>query len=146
MMVLAFCPKALWAKEVVHFADKDGNTVSFLLADHPAVTFDDENVIITTDVATVYYPLSAYSKFSMEADSETGISGTTVSGLVFSFTDGMSAEGLNPGNPVTIYSVSGQKLAQAVADSQGKVSLNVNAVKGRVYIVKTSTASFKFIK
>lgn len=146
LVALSLCPKALRASEVVHFADKEGKTISFLLSDHPAVSFDDENVIITTDVAKVFYPLSAYSKFSMEAETETSISTAKSAGPVFSFAEGMRAEGLKPGARVTIYSANGQKLAQGTADSEGRLSIEVDVVKGNVYIIRTASASFKLIK
>ena len=125
--------------------DSEGQETLFLLTDKPVVTFDKDDLIITTDGTKVYYPLSAYHSFSIEDKDDTGVTAQEAVKPTFSFGDGVQALGLAANLPVQIYSADGRLVAAGKTNAEGKVHLEIKGSKGKVLIFKAGEQTFKFI-
>ena len=122
---------------------------TILLDDQPVVTFSDDHIVISTYMgASVSFPSSLVTKWTYVRDEEaTGITGAARFGSLLSF-DGkhIGLTNLAPSSAVQVYTTDGVLVASGKTDSRGNVSLSVPENKGAVYVVKTSTVTFKVSK
>ena len=63
----------------------------------------------------------------------------------FTLDNSVKGEGLQPGSTVAVYRIDGQTVGTATVNSNGSVEIPLNGLRG-IFIVKSSTKSFKFIK
>lgn len=134
------------AEAYVKVTGADGKAVTFRVEDHPKVSFTAEALVITTDAATVDYPLSDYRRFEF-SDEATAVASveSSVKEPTFTIGNSLTAEGLEPGSQVIVYSAGGQLIGSAKADLSGNASVSLQGLNG-VGIVKTQAKTFKFIK
>lgn len=122
---------------------------TILLDDHPVVTFCDGYLVITTYMGdAVSIPSSHVTKWTYVKDEQaTGIKNAARFGSLLSF-DGkhLSLTSLAPSSAVQVFTSDGALVASATADSRGSVSLSVPEHQGAVYLVKTSSVTFKISK
>lgn len=122
---------------------------TILLDDQPVVTFSDDYLVISTHMgAAVSVPSSIVSKWTYVRDEEaTGINNVSKFGSLLSF-DGkrIGMTNLTPSTAVQVYTADGALVASGKTDSRGCVSLSVPERQGAVYLVKTSTITFKISK
>lgn len=122
---------------------------TILLDDQPVVSFSDDYLVITTHMgASVSFPSSHVTKWTYVMDEEaTGINNASRFGSVLSF-DGkhLGMSHLAPSTAVQVYTADGALVSSAKTDSWGSVSLSVPEQPGAVYVVKTSTVTFKVRK
>lgn len=132
--------------------DTATTTVAIALQDEPVITFDNGNLVVKSAADTLSVPLQGV-KYGFETrkafNPTTGISTITVPGAVsqepqFAFGNG-EVSGLRAGARVTVYQINGQMVSSAVADSEGKVSLNLGNLPKGIFIIKTPTKSIKII-
>lgn len=137
------------AADYVTVSDKAGNKVSFALTAKPTVTFTDESLVITAGEQTVEYPRADYRIFTLTDDDQTTtaiekVNDNNGSNVVFTFADGVHGEGLKAGSRVMVFSINGQLVGSANASANGSVDIPLQG--NGVYIVKSATKSFKFIR
>ncbi len=128
---------------------KSGAAVTILLGERPLVTFANNDLVVTTQTNVVCYPADEVLKFTYLDDDEVlnGIGQATLSGSVFSFADdNLQVRHLAPATAVTVYAVDGKLLVTAQTDAQGNATLALPEVAGDVYVVKTSSVTFKLRK
>ena len=122
---------------------------TILLDDQPVVSFSDDYLVITTHMgASVSFPSSHVTKWTYVRDEEaTGINNASRFGSVLSF-DGkhLGMSHLAPSTAVQVYTADGALVSSGTTDSWGSVSLSVPEQPGAVYVVKTSTVTFKIRK
>ena len=121
---------------------------TILLDDQPVVTFSDDHLVVTTHMAAVSIPSSFVKKWTYVNDEQaTGIKDASRFGSLLSF-DGkrLGLSNLLPSAPVLVYTADGALVATAKADSRGSVSLSLPERQGAVYLVKTSSVTFKVSK
>ena len=122
--------------------------LSILLDDQPVVTFSDDYFVITAHMATVSIPSRLVTRWTYVMDENaTSINNANRFGSLLSF-DGkhISLTNLEPSTAVQVYTADGALVASATTDSRGSVSLTVPERQGAVYLVKTSTVTFKVSK
>lgn len=125
-----------------------GQNLTILLDEQPVVTFSDDNLIVTTHMSVISIPSSLVTKFTyVHEDDETRINNAGQYGTVLSF-DGkrLNVRNLAPSTGVQVYTVDGVLVASGTTDIRGNVSLSVPDKAGAVYMVKTSTLTFKIRK
>lgn len=146
MAVLAFTATlTAGAEAYVKVTGADGKAVTFRVEDHPKVSFTEEALVITTDEATVDYPLSDYRRFEFSDEATAVSSVESVRNPTFAIGSSLTADGLEPGSLVSVYSAGGQLIGSAKADLSGHASVSLQGLDG-VGIVKTTAKTFKFIK
>lgn len=67
MMVFGLAENAT-AEELVVVNDAQGGKSVFKLSTRPTISFDNYNIVLTTDETTVMYPLTEYLSFSLIDD------------------------------------------------------------------------------
>ena len=126
-----------------------GFRFTILLDDQPVVTFSDDYLVLTTHMGdAVSIPSSLVTKYTYVRDEEaTGITDAARFGSLLSF-DGkrIGLTNLAPSTAVQVYTADGALVTSGTTDSRGSVSLSVPERQGAVYLVKTSTLTFKISK
>lgn len=126
---------------------KSGNEVTIALEEKPAVKFAGNEVVIATHLNIVSYPAADVVKFTYVAMAPTSISDKRSAGVVFSFgKDSMTASHLVPLSEVSLFTPDGKLVTVATSDDNGDAILQLPEMRTAIYIVKTSSTSFKIRK
>lgn len=126
----------------------DGTQIQFLLNDEPTTTFENGNLVITTNQGVFSYPLAQMSKYTHEGLPE-GIDVPTVAPgdiLVRQNNEAMLIEGLPDNQLVEVYSADGKHILSQRAAAGQSTLLNLTAQPQGTYIVNIGSTSFKFVK
>lgn len=122
---------------------------TILLDDQPVVTFSDDYFVVTTHMGdAVSIPSNLVARWTYVKDENaTRIGNASKFGSVLSF-DGkhISMKSLVPSTAVQVYTADGALVTSGTTDSKGNVSFTVPERQGAVYLVKTSTVTFKVSK
>lgn len=130
---------------VLHFAS--GGEVTCLLDEQPLVTFEGDELVLTTHMNVVRYQAKDVVKFTYVTLRATDVSSTSTVGTKFFFDgDVLRARNLEPQSMVAVYTVDGSQVASAMTDKNGNVSLALPRQSGVVFAVKNSVANFKIQK
>ena len=148
--LLLFALTAKAASDGVNAMLLEGPSDKFtiLLDDQPVVTFSDDHLVVTTHMAAVSIPSSLVTKWTYVNDEQaTGIKDASRFGSLLSF-DGkhLGLSNLAPSSAVQVYTADGALVASATTDSRGSVALSLPERQGAVYLVKTSSVTFKVTK
>lgn len=126
----------------------DGTQIQFLLNDEPTTTFENGNLVITTNQGVFSYPLVQMRKYTHEGLPE-GIDVPTVAPgdiLVRQNNEAMLIEGLPDNQLVEVYSADGKHILSQRAAAGQSTLLNLTAQPQGTYIVSIGSTSFKFVK
>ena len=128
--------------------DKSGTFVTILLDEQPKVTFDGNDVVLTTHLSVVNYPSTEIVKLTyLDLKNATGIDNFTSSGVVFSFNnDVVKIKNLVSQTKVSLYTVEGVLVASGMTDAKGGISLPMPKGTQTCVIVKTPSLTFKIRK
>lgn len=132
---------------VVH--QVDGSATAFAFSEQPVITYNKEDLVLTTKNITVQYPLAMLRKIAVEgqADIITSIEDTPIVDYSFTFTnEGTSVQGEEPGTPFYVFDTKGMKIAQGNIDAQGKANIPTTTLSPGIYIIKTQSTSFKVMR
>lgn len=130
---------------VLHLAS--GAEVTCLLDERPVVTFEGDELVLTTHMNVVRYQASDVLSFTYASVSITSIDRTSSAVTSFAFDgDMLRANSLAPKSMVMVYTVDGTLVTSCKTDKSGNVSLSLPRQAGAVYVVKTSVANFKISK
>ena len=148
--LLLIAMKGLAANAIQVFLEKDKQpeTVWFIFADKPVITFDGNDVQIKTSKETVLYPAEEFKKYLFADANDTGIASVGNEGkFVVNFDgNGISVKGAPSHALLQLYDASGALVADASTDAQGTVSLTTSNLNSGMYIVKIKNHNFKFLK
>ena len=133
------------AADVLILTDKDGAKTTFVLEDKPVVSFNDEDVTVSTEKGVISLSAHDFCSFSFD-EQTTDVEERETTNPTFTFSDGLQCHGLQQGTAVSVFKADGQLVAEGTTDSSGDISLRFGTVRGTVYIVKTATKTFKFTK
>ena len=144
-----FCMSKISAEEInalcLHLAS--GKQITCLLDERPVVTFNDDDLVMTTHMSQVSYKSSDVLKFTYAYVDPSGIVETKFQNAMFNFgKNTLQATNIEPSSKVELYTADGILVASSVADANGNVTLKLSAHSGTVFIVKTSVANFKITK
>lgn len=124
-----------------------GNQVTFLLDEMPVVTFQNDDLLIKTQMNVITYAANDVCKFTYSYVDPDGIASLSSDGVRFSIKENvLTAYDLEPLSDVDVYSTEGFRLAVARADRKGCVKVSLPMDSGKVIVVKTSVANFKVTK
>lgn len=157
LLSLAFLLAATVAQAVpgrtVSIYQQDGQVVAFAFTERPVVSYDGNNLVLTTTKTTVQFPIYQLKKLQFDDDwvnSDDNVA-TAIeqkqADVVFGFHEGMlTVSGGDPGAPVTLYNVKGMMVGQWRLDDAGCATIPMQGMGKDVYIVKTQRLTFKFRK
>lgn len=124
-----------------------GSNITFMLDERPVVTFEGEELVITTHMNTIRYQATDVIRFTYTVADPASIDIVSTGVSSFSFDgDVLLANNLVPETIVSVYTVNGILVSSGNTDKKGSVSLSLPGQAGMVYIVKTSVANFKITK
>ena len=110
-----------------------GEEVTILLKERPVVTFVSNDLVVTTQ--------------SNEAVEYSGVNGLAQTGSLISFLgDELQVAHLTPATEVAVYTLDGKCVATATTDAKGAASISLSGQPAAVYVVKTSSVTFKIRK
>lgn len=126
---------------------KSGENVTILLDEKPVVRFDGYDLVVTTHMNVVNYPSADVVKFTYVNVDPTDVRKPDMLGTVFSFEkESVKMTNLAPQSHVSVYTVDGRLISSAMTDSNGCASLKLSEQSASVYIVKTSSVTFKILR
>ena len=150
LCTLSFCP--LFSQDApvqkLNVWKMDGTQIQFLLTDEPVTTFENGNLVITTNQGQFSYPLAQMSKYTHEGLPE-GVDLPTVAPgdiLVRQNNEMMLIDGLPDKANVAVYNVDGKLLFTQQATGGRSTSILMTAYPAGNYIINAGGASFKFVK
>lgn len=128
----------------------DGKVIEYRFEIEPVVSFSDGQMVIETKTnAPVKFILENVTKitFSGETSGIGNIAGGNNPSLSVSVSaDKITINGMKPFSKVSVYSINGSLLATTNADANGHTVVNVSSFGKGVFVVHTTTGSFKFTK
>lgn len=154
LLVALLMVSAVWAQEEQAPVQKlnvhmmDGSQLQFLLTDEPVTTFENGNLVITTNQGVYSYPLAQMKKYTHEGLPE-GIDVPTVAPgtiIVRQNNEQMLIEGLPDNQLVEVYSADGKLILSQHAVGGQSTLLNLANQPQGTYIVNVGQTSFKFVK
>lgn len=128
--------------------NKSGSFVTILLEEQPKVTFEGNDVVLTTHMNIVNYPSAEIVKLTyLDVKDATGIDNFNSFGVVFSFNnDVVKIQNLVSQTKVSLYTVEGVLVASGITDAKGCISLPMPKGTQTCMIVKTPSLTFKIRK
>ncbi len=126
----------------------DGTQIQFLLTDEPVTTFENGNLVITTNQGVYSYPLAQMKKYTHEGLPE-GIDVPTVAPgtiMVRQNNEMMLIDGLPDNVVVDVYSADGKLILSQRSIAGQSTLLNLVAQPQGTYVVNVGQTSFKFVK
>ena len=128
--------------------NKSGSFVTILLEEQPKVTFEGNDVVLTTHMNVVNYPSAEIVKLTyLDVKDATGIDNFKSFGVVFSFNnDVVKIQNLVSQTKVSLYTVEGVLVASGMTDAKGSISLPMPKGTQTCMIVKTPSLTLKIRK
>lgn len=124
----------------------DGTVNRFALTDAPVVTYEGENLVVSTGDEQFTTALSGISQLTFE-QVPTGIGEMVEESQKPVFTPGQARfEGLKNHATVNIYTIDGKMLSSMSANEEGTVSIDLSTLPQGVYILRTPNQSYKIKK
>ncbi len=145
---------AAWAQEEQAPVQKlnvwkmDGTQIQFLLTDEPVTTFENGNLVITSNQGVYSYPLAQMKKYTHEGLPE-GIDVPTVAPgtiMVRQNNEMMLIDGLPDNVVVEVYSADGKLILSQRSTAGQSTLLNLANQPQGTYVVNVGKTSFKFVK
>jgi hypothetical protein len=122
-MLLTFIFQGVEAANFLIINQTDGNSICFKLADKPVITLHDGNLIVTSQNQQISTSLSNLKDYRL-TENPTSIKGVETKSF----------------NEVGVYNLNGVKIDIKVNEE------TLSELKQGIYIVKTATKIYKFIK
>lgn len=128
-----------------------GARISFPFSERPRLTYSDGDIIVTTDEDELRYAHADVRKFTLAAEDisqgeTTGIAAFGRESQWHCQGDVMVFSSFTPGEGVAIYDASGRLLQQHAVASDGTLQIPLHSFAKGVYIVKTESITYKFMK
>lgn len=123
-----------------------GSQVTYMLDEQPKVTFQGDDLTITTHLNEVTYASSDVLKFTYSKVNTDGIGSVSTNANFSIIGNVLVASNLVPNSEITVYSVDGLLLVSDRTDYNGSVSVTLPKISNNVYLIKTNTANFKITK
>lgn len=149
LLLFAAFSLAMSADELnaIDFWMTTGNKVTFVLYERPLVTFQDNDLVITTPMREVRCASKDVTKFTYTSVDNSSISALKANSVSFRFEDyGIAVMNVEPLSVIDIYTTDGAHIATAKADHSGNAAVTFPSATGVTYIITTSVATFKTTK
>lgn len=134
------------AQQTLNLWFNNGDKMLFSLDDNIRTTFQNGDIIISSDVLTVSYPLSDVQKYTFQ-DSSSDVKSTNSEPLVQIKERGnlIDIHNLRKGSIVDVYTTEGKRIIHIRANSS-VTSINIREFNNGIYICKIGSVSYKFFK
>ena len=124
----------------------DGSLISFLLADNPVITYQNDCLIINKDANTTY-SFDDIKNYHFTEEDVTAAESVSAVALKFVWIDDATIEIQNAqsGAAVALTAVNGVVVSNSKVDADGKATVKIPNNKG-VYVISAGKQSFKIIR
>ena len=124
-----------------------GDRIGYSLDEQPRVTLELESLIVSTINTKVEYSLDDVRKFTLNKNDVTGIDEVKQLMPIMKFNSNtLTFTGCIPGSKIKIMSVNGMDLCTLQADNNGYIQIDISALSSGMYLVVTSSITYKIIK
>lgn len=124
-----------------------GDRIGYSLDEQPRVTLELESLIVSTINTKVEYSLDDVRKFTLNKNDVTRIDEVKQLMPTMKFNSNtLTFTGCIPGSKIKIMSVNGINLYTSQADNDGNVQIDISALSSGMYLVVTSSITYKIIK
>ena len=124
-----------------------GDRIGYSLDEQPRVTLELESLIVSTIKTKVEYSLDDVRKFTLNKNDVTGIDEVKQLMPIMKFNSNtLTFTGCIPGSKIKIMSVNGINLYTLQADNNGYIQIDISALSSGMYLVVTSSITYKIIK
>ena len=124
-----------------------GDRIGYSLDEQPRVTLGLESLIVSTISTKVEYSLDDVRKFTLNKNDVTGIDEVKQLMPTMKFNSNtLTFTGCIPGSKIKIMSVNGINLYTLQADNNGYIQIDISALSSGMYLVVTSSITYKIIK
>lgn len=124
-----------------------GDRIGYSLDEQPRVTLELESLIVSTISTKVEYSLDDVRKFTLNKNDVTGIDEVKQLMPIMKFNSNtLTFTGCIPGSKIKIMSVNGINLYTLQADNNGYIQIDISALSSGMYLVVTSSITYKIIK
>ena len=151
LMLVAYV--TMWAQDAVVIYQKNGKVARFKFTEQPVVSYSATDLVMTTTKKSVHFPINMLQKLVFEDEALNAmdikeVKGQNVESAVqFSFNgETLSITGGEPQLQVYLFNVKGMKVGQYRLDGNGCVEIPTHSLGKDLYLVKTKSFSFKFLK
>lgn len=128
----------------------DGSAISFLLAEKPRITIDNNFVYCKTTEEELSFPIAQVHKYTLEANEyhSTGISNhIKVENAIIRYKDNtVFLDGLTPLSVIRIYNQGGMLVESCHIRNDGSSIISLENYKSGIYIIRINDISYKLIK
>ena len=126
----------------------DGSKVFYELNDMPETTFENGNLVIRTQSASVEYPLTEVLKFTYDGLSKKGVSEarSVNKALVKREPNTVTLANLKEGSVVQLFNSDGTLLDTKTSNGMDNVVISVAPYPSGVYLVKYESQTLKLIR
>jgi hypothetical protein len=124
-----------------------GDRIGYSLDEQPRVTLELESLIVSTIKTKVEYSLDDVRKFTLNKNDVTRIDEVKQLMPTMKFNSNtLTFTGCIPGSKIKIMSVNGINLYTLQADNNGYIQIDISALSSGMYLVVTSSITYKIIK
>lgn len=128
---------------VVHIKGANKRTISIALEDKPVITFEGENMIVTTKNNRGTFPLE-YVDYYEIAESTTGIEQPQSHPQKPVIANGHAViSQLANGSKVRVYTIDGKQVGNYTAGNTGQVDIDLKALPKGIFVISSPGISFK---
>lgn len=143
LLVMLLLPILASADEAqIVIKQKSGNETILKLSTNPVITFDGENMVVTSDVIQISIPLGDIDDYVVN-EGTTAIEPVTTQPqysrghVIFS--------GVAAGSPVYVHTLDGKVVSKQAADASGKADVSLENLPKGAYIISSQNNSIKVI-
>lgn len=124
---------AMWAINSLNVHSKTGDVATYLFSDQPVVTYDADNLVLTTNKVTVEYPIADLERITFSETEDSAIDQVM-----------MNSSSSTDGN-VVVYSLNGNVVCSFAA-VDGMAQLKIDDLKPGAYVIRNGNITYKIIK
>jgi len=121
-----------------------GKPVSFALSDKPVITYQNNQLVVTTAEETVEIPVADISGTGF-AETSTAIRNLMSGGKPQVECGRVCFSDLTPGTPVQVFTADGRSVAEAKADADGSAQVSLSELPKGTYLLKAGKQTIKMM-
>lgn len=124
-----------------------GEQIGYSLDEQPKVTQELECIIVSTLKTRVEYSVDDVRKFTLNKIDDSGIDEVKQLMPTMKFNSNtLTFTGCIPGSEIKVMSVNGIILCTSQADNGGNIQIDISALSSGMYLLVTSSITYKIIK
>ena len=130
--------------------ETDGTTSQFALTDAPLITFNGDQLVVTSAGDELSFALSGVKNYHFDKEEITtaiddapvapNANGESTPTIAFGEA---KFSGLKEGTRIVVYTAEGRMVSSATAGRNGDVSINLRSLPQGIYILRTPSNSYK---